>query len=66
MTIPANIIIAQGMLLYRKPAEPGPAPVIFSVMCNCGGSPREKTSRFVDANRHLFITPDQFKAGEWV
>jgi hypothetical protein len=65
MTIPANLVVAQNQLLYRKPSAPGQTPTIFTVRCNCGSSPREQTARFVDANRHLFLTHDQFKAGEW-
>jgi hypothetical protein len=66
MTIPAGTIVAQNQLLYRKPSAPGQTPTIFTVRCNCGSSPREQTARFVDANRHLFLTHDQFKAGGWV
>jgi hypothetical protein len=64
MTIPANLVVAQNQLLYRK-VPAGQTPTIFTVRCNCGSSPREQTARFVDANRHLFLTHDQFKAGEW-
>jgi phosphoribosyl 1,2-cyclic phosphodiesterase len=65
MTIPAGTIVAQNQLLYRKHPVPGQTPTIFTVLCNCGSSQRDKTARFVDANRHLFLTHDQFKAGEW-
>lgn len=64
MTIPANIAIAQNMLVFRKQPN-GQTPVVLTVRCNCGSSPREQTARFVDANRHLFITADQFKANQW-
>jgi hypothetical protein len=66
MTIPADHIIAQNQLMYRKPATPGTAPIVFSVRCNCGSSPKEQTARFVQANRHLFITPQQFKDNQWI
>jgi hypothetical protein len=64
MTIPAGTIVAQNQLLYKK-VPAGQTPIIFTVMCNCGSSQRDKTARFVDANRHLFITPEMFKKGEW-
>jgi hypothetical protein len=65
MTIPANHIVAQNQLMYRKSPTPGQQPTVFQVRCNCASSVREQTARFVDANRHLFITPEQFKNGEW-
>lgn len=64
MTISANIAIAQNMLLFRKQPNGG-TPVVFTVRCNCGSSPREQTARFVDSHRHLFVTPEDFKAGKW-
>jgi hypothetical protein len=58
MTIPANVIIAQNQLLYKKTTP----PVIFTVLCNCSASrPVEHTARFVSANRHLYWTPEQYK-----
>jgi hypothetical protein len=66
MTIQADIIIAQNQILYRKTEPPGGQPTIFTVACNCPSSPRERTSRFVSANRHLFVTAQQFKDNQWV
>jgi hypothetical protein len=39
MTIPANIVVAQNQLLYKK-VPAGQTPIIFTVMCNCGSSQR--------------------------
>ena len=65
MTIPADTIVAQNQILYRKTNPPGGQPTIFTVRCNCASSTREQTSRFISQNKHLFVTPTQFVAGEW-
>jgi hypothetical protein len=64
MTIPADIIIGQGQLLYRKQPN-GAQPIVFTVMCNCSSSIKERTSRYISQNRHEYITPEQFTRGEW-
>jgi hypothetical protein len=66
MTIPADTIIAQGQILYRKTEPPGGQPTIFTVSCNCSSSVKERTSRFISANRHLFVTAQDFKDGKWL
>lgn len=65
MTVPADQIIAQNMIMYKKTTPPGGQPTIFTVSCNCASSVKERTARFVSANRHLFCTAEQFKNGEW-
>lgn len=65
MTIPAGHIIAQGQIVYRKTEPPGGQPTILTVACNCASSQKERTSRFIDQNRSLFLTSQQFIAGEW-
>lgn len=57
MSIPSDWPIAQGMLVYNK-ATMQP----FQVRCNCSSSPPLQTARYVAANRHLFMTPEQFLA----
>jgi hypothetical protein len=65
MTIPADTIIAQGQIVYRKTTPPGGQPTILTAKCNCPSSPKEQTSRFISQNRHLFITPEMFKDNQW-
>jgi hypothetical protein len=62
--IPSNIPIYQGLLVYRIMPE-GQQPQIVSARCNCASSPQEQTARFIDANRNLFITAEDFMAGVW-
>jgi hypothetical protein len=65
MTIPADIVIAQNMIVYRKTNPPGGQPTILTAKCNCASSAKEQTSRFISQNRHLFVTPQDFKDGKW-
>jgi hypothetical protein len=64
MTIPSNVVIGQGMLVYRKQPD-GSQPIVMQTRCNCSSTPREQTSRFVDQHREGFITHEQFTKGEW-
>jgi hypothetical protein len=66
MTIPVDTIVAQNMIVYRKTEPPGGQPTILTVACNCASSQKERTSRFISANRHLFCTAQQFKDNQWV
>lgn len=64
MTIPADIVIAQGQIVYRKQPN-GAQPIILTAKCNCASSNKEQTSRFISQNRHLFVTAQQFKDNQW-
>jgi hypothetical protein len=62
--IPTHIPIYQGLVVFKR-VPTGQTPTIVSARCNCASSKADETARYIDANRNLFITAEDFKAGNY-